>query len=459
MPNSIYQSTIDLSFEGQRIESERIEYVMIDYRYENVNILPVVYIGLKIPLYLHDEIVQNYQTAKFQLTINRKNTASGSSTSSNHISGSFSYVCSNKEQNSSKKINADGHDDRSYVSTVIGLVSSEMMDSLRSNFNDNYVEESVERLVLDIALGNMGGELIYTPIQYSTEFEQFLVPPTSSRFKLLETIFERYPFYDTYFNFFMDFGNVTYLLDKRGQPVGGPSPDTIVFNITSKEDGASLFPGNRSSNGASVIEVNSMTVKTNVNESANQVANQIKAFDYDTGLQELMVSNSFSGTTPKSMYLKTDNAAVYRNEMAGNMVSVELYKTSVDASTITPNRSYIIHRGDGSNYADYDGYYLLAYKQETYAQSGDGMFNQTCTIGLKKVPDEIVPANTVESSTVSRAFGNGGSKKTSSSQKSNKLTSTPATANDRQSANQKENQISNSEKYTRNYNVRTARAQ
>ena len=445
MPNAIYQARVSLSFEDTHIENERIQYIMIDYRYENINILPIVYIAMKIPLNLHDEIVSKYQSAKFYLSIDRKN-ATSNSLAGRHISGAFSYVCSNKEFNSAKNLNLNGFDDRSYVSTVVGLVSSEMMSSLRSSFNDIYIETTIEDLVLNVALGNLGGELIYSPIRYSTELDQFLVPPTSSRFKLLETIFERYPFYDTNFNFFMDFGNITYLLDKTGEPVAA-SPDTIYFNITQKDNSDSIFPGNSYYNGSSQIDINASQVKVNTNESVGQIANTIAAFDYDTGVQELSISESFSEVTKKKMYLKSDNAAVYKNEIVNSTISIELFKQSIDSSMITPNRLYIVNQE--GNYADYNGRYLLAYKQEVYAQSGDGSFNQTCTVGLKKVNAiEVAGAKADTSMSVRHnRYGIAASKK-SSADKKGSLTTKSATASDR-TANTNTNNVNFNSKSVR----------
>ncbi|MBR6289441.1 MAG: hypothetical protein IKR19_08900 [Acholeplasmatales bacterium] len=447
MPNAVYQASVDLSFEGERIDNERIEYIMIDYRYDNINILPVIYIAMKIPLNLHDEIISNYESSKFYLRIDRKNAHSGG-LAGNHISGSFSYVCSNKDYNSSRNLNVNGTDDRSYVETVVGLVSSEMMDSLRSSFNDVYIDTPVESLVLDVALGDMGGEVIHSPIKYSEELEQFLVPPTSSRFKFLETLFERYPFFDTNFNFFMDFDNTTYLLDKTGEPVAA-DPDTIYFNVTQVENSDSIFPGNSYRNGSSQIYVNATQMKMNANESVGQIANKIAAFDYDTGVQELSISKSFSGVNDKKMYLKSDNAAVYKNEIVNNTISIELYKQSIDSSIITPNRLYIVT--NEGNYSDYNGRYLLAYKQEIYAQSGDGSFNQTCTVGLKKI-NAIEVAGAKEDTSMSVRHNRYGraANKTSSADRAGSLSSTAATANDR-------NTNTSNKNYTYSKSIRSVR--
>ena len=92
--------------------------------------------------------------------------------------------------------------------------------------------------------------------------------------------------------------------------------------------------------------------------------------------------------------MKTDNAAVYRNEIVNSTVLVELYKQNIDPVILTPNRAYIVNQD--SNYAKYNGKYILSYKQELYAQDGNGEFNLTCTVGLKKINSIELANSTVD---------------------------------------------------------------
>jgi hypothetical protein len=176
----------------------------------------------------------------------------------------------------------------------------------------------------------------------------------------------------------------------------------------------------------------------NTNESVGQIANTIAAFDYDSGVQELSISESFSDVNSKKMYLKSDNAAVYKNEIVNSTVAIELYKQSIDSSIITPNRLYIVNQ-DG-NYADYNGRYMLAYKQEVYAQSGDGSFNQTCTVGLKKINAiEVAGAKSDTSMSVRHNRYGNAANKTSSADKAGSLGSSAATASSRSTNTTKRN--------------------
>lgn len=407
--SAVYKADINIAFndgEYTQIEKERIVYLMIEYRYENINILPIMYLSLKIPLDLHDRILDAYETAKFYITIDKKDYSCDTSLATNHIEGEFSYVCSNQEQNSAKLLNNDGTDDRSYVETLIGLVSSDLTNALRHSFNTivpNEIDEEEEIYTKDLvklALKDLDGTLVMTQLKYDIPLkDRFIIPPTTSRFRLLSKIFDLYPFYDTYFNFFLDFNNVLYLLDKTGEPViADDYPDTIYINITQKEDYTSIFPGSSIRNGAQQIFVNAAQSITHANESINQMVNTLAAYDYDTGMQELTVSENFSGINKKMMYLKDNNAALYKNEIVNDTVLIELFKPAINAGIISPNRSYIISQE--GNYSKYNGRYILTYKQEMYAQAGDGTFRQTCSCGFKRI-NEIEIANAKENTSMS----------------------------------------------------------
>jgi hypothetical protein len=236
---------------------------------------------------------------------------------------------------------------------------------------------------------------------------------------MLEHIFDQAAFYDTLFTFFMDFDNKVYLIDKTGNPISSDGlPDTVYFNITQVDDSNSLSPGGSIQNGAYQVYVNAAQSKITVNESVGQIANKIVAYDYSGEYQELGITESFLGeSNDKEIYLKTDNAAVYRNEAANSTVLVELYKENIDPNIITPNRAYIVNQD--SNYSKYNGHYILSYKQELYAQSGDGEFNLNCTIGLKRVNNiEISYAQKNTKSTKSN-YGSGAANVTSSSDVAN----------------------------------------
>ena len=426
-----YRASIELSFDyiikgrkprRTKILPERIQYLIIDNQYENVNILPVIYLSLKIPLDLHDKIINSYKTSRFYLKLTRKDTLSGTSVSSLAIDDTFSYICSNKEQNSAKALNEDGLDDKSYINTTIGLVSTTMTNLLRKNFNGIYNDIEVSKLI-DMALEGLP-KPIMSPIKYNNTISSFIINPISTRYKLLQLIFDQFAFYDTNFNFFMDFNNKVYLLDKTGDAVKGDGlPKTVYFNITQVNDSDSISPGGKIINDSYQIYVNAAQSKFRVNEAVGQIANKIEAYDYSGEYQELTIDDSFAGNSDKVMYMKTDNASVYRNEIANNTVLVELYKQNIDPIIITPNRAYIVNQD--SNYAKYNGNYILAYKQELYAQSGDGEFNLTCTVGLKRI-NSIELANSVTDKS-----GNRSTKISSSADSVNYLNSTRSTAQNR----------------------------
>lgn len=398
--NNSYKAKVELAFDNKgssgskakrtEIMPERIKYVMIDYQYENVQIVPIVYIAMKVPVDLHDQIVRNYKTARFYFKLTRKDTASGSSVSSLAIKDTFSYVCTDEQQNYAKNLNDNGKDDKSYLDLTIGLVSETMTSSLRKPFNDIYNNIEVKELI-NKALEGLP-KPIMTPLQYNGTIESFIVPPTTTRFRMLELIFDKLAFYDTNFNFFMDFNNKVYLLDKSGKTTASDGmPGNVYFNITQVDNTKAISPGGNIKNGSYQIFVNPTQTKFNVNEIVGQVANKIEAYEYSGKTQQLTIEKNTYGKTNKTMFMKTDNAAAYRNEAVNNTVLLELFKENIDSTIITPNRTYIVNQQNANT--KYNGKYILSYKKEMYSRTGtENEFSLSCTVGLKKI-NSIEKAN------------------------------------------------------------------
>ena len=410
--NAIYTANVKIAFdyikkEGQdpkrfSILSERIDYIMIDYKYENQNILPVIVISLKMNPSLYDKLLSTYDTSKIYFKLTKKDTQSGTSVATTVVNDEFSYVVSNHEQNNARELNSEGTNSDSYISTTIGLISTTMTEMLRESFNGVYHNTNVESLLFATALkGIPKKKLIMTPIKYNKNIDSLLIKPLNNRYKMIEAIFDEEAFYDTNFTFFFDFDGKTYLVDKSGEPVSKDGlPDKIYFHITKKIDSSSMVPGSTIKNNSYHIYVNAVNSVMNINDSIEQIADTIVSFDHKHDkVQELSITGKKkSSTSNKNIYLKSDNAAVFKNEMNNSTVTLELFKQNLDASIITPNRGFYVTFEN--EYSKYNGKYILSYKQEIYVQTQGKEFTQTCKVGLKRV-NAIERANSDKDTAVS----------------------------------------------------------
>ena len=380
-----YDATIDLAFEheGRResIQQEKIIYIMIEHDYEK-QVLPIIYITASINNDLYTDILKYKNSAKFYLNIKVQNQNSGSSISRNVINGTFNYIPSDLNPNYQEDLSDLGSiDDAYYRRIMIGLVSIELMNTLRKSFNGIY-NNIDQKTLIGVALEDTN--CIIEDIKYNQEYSSILIPPVASRYKFLEYIFSRNNFYDTKFRYFMDFER-SYLVSKRGDPIdaGDGDLDTIIVDIRSVSENEAYYDGVSIRNGAYYFYVNPSSTNVTLDEGTEKVANQIVATDYDSEVQQLdMEINNMEGSETKHMFVRSDNAALFKNELETNTVIVELVKQYIDGSIFTPNKCIMVN--NFGEYAKYDGKYLIIYKREFF-RCNAGKFTMSCNIGLKKV--------------------------------------------------------------------------
>ena len=380
-----YTATVELAFDyngiREDIDPEKIVYIMIEHDYEN-QVLPVIFISLSVNNDLYNKIVKYKESAKFYLNIKKSNKNSIASLSKKSISGSFNYIPSTSNPNFQEDLTDVGDFlDNSYKRIMIGLVSIELTNALRKSFNQVY--NNIDQKTL-IGLALEGTNCVIEQIPYNQEYSSILIPPISSRYQMLNFIFKKDNFYDTNFRYFMDFER-SYLLSKRGDPIdaGDGQLSSVIVDIRSVTEEESYFDGIEIKNGAYYIYINPSNSNVTLNEGTEKVANQIVSIDDDSLVQQLNLDiNNSQGSSTKQMFIRSDNAALYKNELETNTIITEIIKQHIDGSYFTPNRSILVnHYGE---YSKYNGKYLMIYKREFYKCIA-GEFVMSCNVGLKKI--------------------------------------------------------------------------
>lgn len=414
-----YSASIDLAFDcnGQRenISSEKIIYIMIEHDYEN-KVLPIIYLSLAVNSELYSKIMNNKNSAKFYLNINKQNISSSVSLSKKSITGTFNYIPSDSNPNYTESLNKDNSmSDSSFKKILLGLISIDLTNQLRKSFNDVYNNIDTNTL---ISLALEGTKPIIEKIKYNKTYDRLLVPPISNRLKMLEFIFDKDEFYDTNFRYFIDFDR-SYLLSKTGDAVdaGDGQIQSVILDIRSVTVEEAYYEGVEVKNGAYYMYVNPASSNVTLDQGTEKVANQIVAVDDDSSAQKISLNiNNAEGSNTKQMFLRTSNAALYKNELESNTVVIEVIKQNIDGSYFTPNKAISI--SNYGEYSKYNGKCYMVYKRELYKPIGN-QFEVSCSIGLKKVGN-ITPANTTaNTSAVSKACSSTATRSSSANTKSN----------------------------------------
>lgn len=380
-----YKANINSSVRRINIEARRIKFLLIENTYENTNILPVVYVSIALPSDLYTMVVSSNETSKFYLKIRKRNALSDSSVYKKTVEDTFTYISSSTSPNFSDTI--DMVSTESYKSITLGLVSDSMTNILRQSYNGIYHNIDQSQLIQMITEGL--GKLVMAPLKYNKHYTEFIVPPITSRYKFLQYLFYRDPFYDSMFTFFMDF-NKAYIIPKNGVAVDAKdgNPSNVIINVKNFTAAEAYTDGYRIENGAYVLYVNGVNTNMIINNAMSKVSNNVVGYwDQYTEIQNLNIDNNNTAeNTTKTTFVRSNNAAALRNEIESDSVILELLKQNLDGEIFEPNRSYSVSNYD--SYEKYNGSYFLIYKKEFYYPVGDGDFIISTNVGLKKAAEE-----------------------------------------------------------------------
>lgn len=380
-----YKANVNSSVERLQIESERIKYLIIENMYENVNILPVIYISINVSSDMYSKIVNSNETSKFYLLIKKKDGLSQNSIFNKIIEDKFTYVVSSTNANYSETLDANAVD--AYKGITIGLVSDKMTNELRKSFNGVYQNIDQNTLV-KLATKDLNKQVI-APLKYNKHYKEFVIPPIASRYRLLNFIFDHDPFYDSVFTFFMDF-NRTYLIPRNGKAIDSKDgkPNNIIINVKNYTAQEAFDDGYTIENNAYVLYINGASTNMIINNATSKVTNNIVGYwDSYSSTQNLNIDNNNTAeNTTKTMFIRSNNAAGLRNQIESESVVLELLKQNLDGDIFEPNRSYNV--SNYGKYTKYNGAYYLVYKREIYTPNSGKEFTISTNVGLKKAAVE-----------------------------------------------------------------------
>lgn len=399
-----YNAQIQLSFQGERIMQEQISYILIDNDYDD-HTTPIIYVSLAVTNDMYNNIINNKDTATFYLAIFLNNVNSSLSINKQILGGEFTYISSATNPNYAEVLDkSDAFFSDAYKRIVIGLVSTQLNNAARKEFNQIYKDITCETL-LSLALEGLNS-LVESPT-YNDWYESLIVPPMTSRRQLISYLYDKHQFYDTNFRFYMDF-NYCYLLSKAGNLVsdGRGNPENIIIDIKELSDRSMIEDGFYVKNGSYYINMNPADTNIIFDQGSDKISNNIVSVSDEGDVTQVKLNiNATEGNSTKNFYIRNTNTTLYKNELETDTVAIELIKKHIDPTIFTPNKSISIN--NYGKYADYNGKYVMKYKK-VYFNNTAGSFIVSVILGLKKV-NNIIPkarlgANTKPTISVSKSY-------------------------------------------------------
>lgn len=427
-----FKANINLAFQKddktrETIDSLRIVYIMMSYDYYK-NTTPMMLMSLSVNVSMYEDIINYQKTAKFFLEIEGYNALTTKSLSKKRLSGVFRYICQYNNQAQTIKVANTDFDD-TYMTIVVGLISDELVNSMRTPFNGIYRNTTMKQL-LGLALN--GTSAIIEPISYDYSYNQILVPACTSRLQFLKFLFNYDQFYDTQFRFFMDYDKC-YLLSQAGRGVkDNTSPITdIILDVRPITDEKIFVEGYEIRNNAYYLYISETDINVTINSRRDQIVNKVISYGERRNPAEFEIDSQGSRIALVRAGSSDDVDADVVNQLQSYSMMIELNKMYIDDSIIQPNRQIIV-KISGS-YEKYSGNYLLYYKKVFFKATG-GEFNTTCNIGLIPIGDQEpldVKTNTVNKK--SKAVSSSSTKSRTSNV--NQHTKTRSEYNNRQKIN------------------------
>jgi len=383
-----YKFKISLKFiQGKKyynIRQDFIKYIVIESMYFR-KMMPIIYISMVVSAELYQEIYdsQNMRLegektkSKFVLKIERINKLSQAALFETSIKDEFDFIISRENPNYEKELEkADLVGDASQRVINVALLSSSLLNAIRAerDVNNSIVVSGIfsnidmNTLIAKVYEGIEKYKLktvIKGPV-HNTEFKKnkLIIPPMNSRKQILKFLFDKAPFYDTDFTFFIDFGR-SYLLDrtKNGVKVKDNTYHDVIFEVYDYVNTNAYKEGITIKNNSYIIYVNPSDVAITPNRGQDKVANTVITVTDRGTLDAANIDiNNYTYNDPKYVFNRGVNATLVKNNSESNSVTFSISKANIDASIFSPNKRYRIK--NYGEYKKYDGFYVLQTKKE-----------------------------------------------------------------------------------------------
>ena len=363
------------------IPTINIKSIIIDTNYEE-RIMPIIYASLNITLELYNTLVSNLDNGKIYLNIKKYDVNISAPVREDKIKNQFIYFM---PTNSTyvKDLNPEDNTDSSYISVTLGLMDMKLLEYKKKNFNTVYRNIDTKNLINIITSGR---ELILDPIEKNVQYEEFLMPPLTSRSDALQYLFSTNTFYNTMYTYFTDFDK-NYLINRNGKTSSPSTMNTIFIDIKKIDSRSSYYDGMTidTSKKCYIIFLNPDDKSISPNKATEKVVNQIIGVEGEEITKlDLNINNSKHSSTTKPMFIRghSGDIIVAKSQIESTAVILNFGKADIDGDIFTPDKCYTV-----SNYEEdmeYNGRYILIYKKEIIGKT-DTDYNTKTIVGLRYV--------------------------------------------------------------------------
>ena len=367
--------------EETKIPTQSIKNILIERLYGQLY-MPVIYISLSLKNELYDAMMEHEDDGKFYINIQKYNgLAEQLSLKTDHIKGLFTYILPTHNPNYSEDLSPDQLIDESYKTLTVGLISMEIMNVAKTSFNGIFGDIDQYTMITKATEGIK--KLVMKKPPYNAIFDTIDIPPMPSKTKLLKFIFDKNPFYDTPYIFFMDFDQ-SYLVDLSGDycEAGDGQLPKVCIDIRSVMDEASYSEGIKIEGDTYQFYVNPANANISPNQLMDNISNQVIFVDDDYVQKINLNVNKKYDSNVKQSFKRGVNGTYYKNMLESNTIAIEFVKENLDSTIITPNKQFVINSYE--DHTEYTGLYTLLYKDEVISNVNNE-FGFSMSVGLRKV--------------------------------------------------------------------------
>lgn len=428
MSDLAYRYSAELTFSGpngeQTIDPLLIRYIVVEHLYLERQ-MPIVYLSISLTPELYEEVIEAENIATFFLSVNCYNANSTNAVEDASFDGIFNYVVSTNNPSYSTPLSEGSKSpDGNYRSITLALMSTNLLNATRAekDVNDGILVSGVfgeidtDTLIAKVVNGFEKYNLtsIIKAPDHNNQFDELVIPPMNNRNDIMQFIFDKAPFFNTTFTFFIDFHNA-YMIDqnKEGCMIGDDSGiESILFDIKDVTKSTSYEEGMGIDGSSCTIHLNPSHVDIFPNKVQDKVANNLVTVDEYGNMEakELNI-NASKASDPKYTFKRGGNAQLYQNILESNMVQCVVTKEGLDTSLFTPNKKYNIQNSETGG--DYNGPYLLIEKKDII-RNNNGVMRASTEFTLRKIGEvQDIGDTVIKSKNVTVHSGGGGTSKAS----------------------------------------------
>ena len=387
--NSAYKCSIDkmslvVKNKETIIPTQSIVSIVIDTDYEN-KIMPIIYVSLNVNLDLYNNLVKHFNDndGKIYLNVKKYDVKVNNPIKEDKIKNQFIYFIPSNATYIKDLGTDEDNKSNSYIKITMGLMDMKLLEYKKKTFNTVYRNIDSKNLINIITSGR---ELIMSPLDTNTHYDEFIMPPITSRSEALDYIFDNDPFFDTMYTYFTDFDR-SYLINRKGNYINTSGLNTMFIDIKSIGARSSYYEGITidDKKGCYILYVNPDDRTITPNKVTEKSVNQIIGVQQnEVTVRNININNSKYSNDTKSVFIRgyAADTEVAKSELESTSVILNFSKSNIDGDLFTPDKAYTVNNYEEDK--EYNGRYILIYKKEVIGKM-DNEYATNTIIGLRYV--------------------------------------------------------------------------